>query len=70
MKKEKKYSITVQQFDEKERRYVGTLVILSVSEATKLYNDAKEAGDQAQMDKYCAYLNAIREKAGKSVPVC
>ena len=30
----------------------------------------KVAGDQAQMDKYCAYLNAIREKAGKSVPVC
>ena len=70
MKKDKKYTITVMRWDAEESRYVKTLVILSVAEATQLYEEAVEGGDQATIYKACADLNAIREQAGDSIPVC
>lgn len=70
MSKTKKYSITVQRWDPKERRYVGILVIHSVSEAQKRYDDAVKEGDRDTITDACSILNEIREKAGLKIPVC
>lgn len=70
MKKGKKYTITLTEFDQGTKRYSKRQVELSVKDAQQAYDEACASGVDSEMQKACAILNQVREAAGESIPVC
>ncbi len=68
--KERKYTVKLQRFNPDSGKYEPVIVVMSVAQATRHYQESVKAKDQAGIDRACAVLNAIREKAGVEVPVC
>lgn len=70
MKKGKKYTITLTEFDQGTQRYRKRQVELSVEDARRAYDDACASGVDSEVQKACATLNRVREAAGQKIPVC